>query len=54
MGTRPRTRQGPPHERDHDVYVRKYPSDFQHHDGLHAIQESLTRYPADESGFHKI
>lgn len=47
VGTGAGARKGAPHERHHDVHVGKLAANLQHHDGLHALQESDPGLVAD-------
>jgi len=47
-------RQGNPDECCHDVHVGKQSANLQHHDGVHAVQESDTKPDADQSSLHKV
>lgn len=47
-------RQGTTHECCYDVHVGQQPANLQHHDGLHAVQESDTKPDANESSLHEV
>lgn len=47
-------RQGTTHECCYDVHVGQQPANLQHHDGLHAVQESDTKPDANEPSLHEV
>lgn len=54
VGTGAGARQGAPHERHHDVHVGKLAANLQHHDGLHALQESDPGLTADQLRLREV
>lgn len=54
MGTGAGAGQGPSHERHYDVHVGQLAANLQHHDGLHALQESDPGLAADQRCLRKV
>lgn len=54
LGDRPRARQTTTHECNHDVHVRQFSADLQHHDGIHAVQEPDPRAHSYESDVYEV